>query len=139
MFFLLQVILGAGDTLGPVIQAPNQTSIDDNSSVPQTQKVCSGGTRWKELGHLRQVFKANGYPETNVNRNLRARPTPRISTQTSQTPPKLLPYIPGLSERIEKMCRPLGVKTVSRSRCTLRSSLVHVKQPREDKRKKGVI
>ena len=125
--------------MGPVIQAPNQTSIDDNSSVPQTQKVCSGGTRWKELGHLRQVFKANGYPETVVNRNLRARPTPRISTQTSQTPPKLLPYIPGLSERIEKMCRPLGVKTVSRSRCTLRSSLVHVKQPREDKRKKGVI
>ena len=96
---------------------------------------------WKELGHLRQVFKANGYPETVVNRNLRARPTPRISTQTSQTSPKLLllPYIPGISERIEKTCRPLGVKTVSRSKCTLRSSLVHVKQPREDKRKKGVI
>ena len=36
------------------------------------------------------------------------------------------------------MCRPLGVKTVCRSGCTLRSSLVHVKQPREDKRKKGV-
>ena len=37
------------------------------------------------------------------------------------------------------MCRPLGVKTVCRSRCTLRSSLVHVKQPREEKKKKGVI
>ena len=100
----------------------------------------SGGTRWKELGHLRQVFKVNGYPETVVNRNLRTRPTPSTSNQTSQTPPKLLllPYIPELSESIE-MCRPLGVKTFSRSSCTLRSSLVHVKQPREDKRKKGVI
>ena len=104
----------------------------------RAEKVCSGGTRWKELGHLRQVFKANDYPETVVNRNLRTRPTPRISTQTSQTPPKLLllTYITELSERIDKMCRPLGVKTVSRSRCTLRSSLVHVKHPREDKRKK---
>ena len=76
-----------------------------------------------------------------MNRNLRARPTLSISNQTSQTPPKLrlLPYIPKLSERIEKMCRPLGVKTACRSRCTLRSPLLHVKQPREDKRKKGVI
>ena len=107
----------------------------------RAEKICSGGTRWKELGHLRQVFKANAYPVTVVNRNLRARPTLSISTQTSQTSPKLLllPYIPKLSERIEKMCWPLGVKTVSRSRCTLRSSLVHVKQPREDNRKKGVI
>ena len=72
----------------------------------RVEKVCSGGTRWKELGHLRQFFKANGYPETMVNRNLRTLPTPSISTQTSQTPPKLLllPYIPELSERIEKMC-----------------------------------
>ena len=84
----------------------------------RAEKVCSGGTRWKELGHLRQVFNANAYPETVVNRNLRARPTPRISTQTSQTSPKLLllPYIPGISERIEKTCQPLGVKTISRSK-----------------------
>ena len=72
----------------------------------RAEKGCSGGTGWKELKHLRQVFKANGYPETVVNRNLRTRPTPSISTQTSQTPPKLLllPYIPELSERIETMC-----------------------------------
>ena len=97
--------------------------------------------KWKELGHLRQVFKANGYPETMVNRSLRTQSTSSNSTQTSQALPKLLllPYVPELSERIEKMCRPLGVKTVCRSRCTLRSSLVHVKQPREDKKKKGVI
>ena len=28
VFFLLQVILGAGVTMGPVIQAPDQTSLD---------------------------------------------------------------------------------------------------------------
>ena len=72
----------------------------------RAEQACSGSIRWKELGHLRQVFKVNGYPETVVNMNYRTRPTPSISTQTSQTLPKLLllPYIPGLSERIEKMC-----------------------------------
>ena len=107
----------------------------------RAEKTCSGGTKWKELGHLREVFKANGYPETMVNRSLRTRSISSNSTQASQALSKLLllPYVPELSERIEKMCRPLGVKTVCRSRCTLRSSLVHVKQPREDKKKKGVI
>ena len=57
------------------------------------------------------------------------------SLEAMPTHPKLLllPYIMELSERIEKMCRPLGVKSVSRSRCTLWSSLVHVKQSREDR------
>ena len=38
-------------------------------------------------------------------------------------PPKLLhlPYVKGVSERIEKMCRLLGVKTVMKTADTLRS------------------
>ena len=97
--------------------------------------------RWPEIRHLRQVFKTNGYPETMVKRNLRARPTPTNFSQTSQPAPKLLllPYVPGLSERIKRVCQPLRVKTVCRSRGTLRSALVRVKQPREDRKKKGVI
>ena len=107
----------------------------------RAEKVCDGSTRWPEIGHLRQVFKANGYPDAVVKKNLRARPTPANSSQTNQPAPKLLrlPYIPELSERIERVCRPLGVKTVCKSRGTLRNSLVRVKQPREDKKKKGVI
>ena len=45
----------------------------------------------------------------------------------------------GVSEQIEKMCKPLGVKTVTSSRSTLRSSLVKVKQPRPDRKKQGVV
>ena len=107
----------------------------------RAENVCNGSMRWSEIRHLREVFKANGYPETVVKRNLRARPTPTNSSRTSQPAPKLLllPYVPGLSERIERVCLPLGVKTVCRSRGTLRSALVRVKQPREDRKKKGVI
>ena len=59
----------------------------------------------------------------------------------SQTPPKLLylPYVKGVSEHIEKMCRPLGMRTVIKSASTLRSSLVKVKQARPDRKKKGVV
>ena len=73
----------------------------------RAEMVCSGGTRWKELGHLRQVFKANGYPETVVNRNLRARPTPRISTQTSQTPPSSCSY-PTSQDSVKGLRRCVG-------------------------------
>ena len=38
-----------------------------------------------------------------------------------------LPYIKGLSERIGRMCRPLGIHTTFTSRNTLRKSLTKVK------------
>ena len=37
------------------------------------------------------------------------------------------------------MYKPLGVKTVTSSRSTLRSSLVKVEQPRPNRKKKGVV
>ena len=48
-------------------------------------------------------------------------------------------YVRGVSERIEKMCRPLKVRTVMKSASTLRSSLVKVKHIRPDRKKKGVV
>ena len=49
----------------------------------------------------------------------------------------LLPYVRGFSEQIEKMCRPLGVRTVMKSTSTLRSSIVKVKQARPDMKEEG--
>ena len=108
----------------------------------RAEKVCDDSTRWQEINHLQRVFKANGYPNAVVKRNLRPRPRPTSTTEppTDETPPKLfLPYISGISERIDRICRPLGIKTVYKSNNTLRSALVNVKQPREDKKKKGVV
>ena len=86
---------------------------------------------------------ANGYPGAVVKNNLRGRTTPNLTTVETESPPKLLhiPYVKGVSERIERMCKPLGVKTVASSRSTLRSSLVKVRQPRPDRnsKKKGVV
>ena len=103
--------------------------------------MCEEGKRWQEIQHLRQVFRANGYPEPEVKNNLRGRPTPSNTTMKTETPPKLLhlPYVKGVSERIEKLCRPLGLKTVMKTAGTLRSRLVKVKQARPSSKKKGVI
>ena len=105
------------------------------------EKVCGELKRWQEIQHIKQAFMANGYPGAVVKDSLKGRTTPTTTTVESETPPKFLhiPYIKGVSERIEKICKPLGVKTVTSSRSTLRSSLVNVKQPRPDRKKKGVV
>ena len=40
-----------------------------------------------EIQHLRQVFRANGYPEPVVKNNLRGRPTPSNAIMESEMPP----------------------------------------------------
>ena len=94
-----------------------------------------------QIQHLRQVFRANGYLEPVVKNNLRGRPTPSNTIMESEMPPKLLhlPYVKGVSEQIEKMCRPLGVKTVMKTVDTHRSRVVKAKQAMPNSTKKGVI
>ena len=85
------------------------------------------------------MFSANGYPEPVVKNNLRGTPTSSSTTMESETPPELLhlPYVKGVSELIERMCRPLGVRTVMKT--ANRSQLVKVKQAIPNSKKKGVI
>lgn len=83
----------------------------------RAEKICDDEKRWQEIQHLRQVLRANGYPESVVKSNLRCRLTPTNVTMESQTPSKLLhlQYVKGNSECIERMCRPLEVNTVMKS------------------------
>ena len=117
------------------------------------REVCpAGGATWldvqschrfpsSQIQHLRQVFRANGYLEPVVKNNLRGRPTPSNTIMESEMPPELLhlPYVKGVSEQIEKMCRPLGVKTVMKTADTHRSRVVKAKQAMPNSTKKGVI
>ena len=62
----------------------------------RTKKVCDGNTKCQEIKHLRQVFRDNGYPEAVVEGLLPNQPgTPKLL---------LILYIPGLSERFERVC-----------------------------------
>ena len=66
------------------------------------------------------------------------------STRTAeqeQTTPKFLhlPYVRGVSERIERKCRRLGIRTTFKSKGTLREALVQTKDPQPEWKKKGVV
>ena len=88
------------------------------------------------------MFHSNGYPKTLVRRVLSRIPTSNtVDAETDDTEgPKLLclPYIQGVSEKIERGCRQLGVQAVFKSRNKLRQSLMRVKTPINEDWRKGV-
>ena len=109
----------------------------------RAHNLCRDSSVDGELTHLTRIFESNGYPTSFVRRVLNQPPT-RNNGSTCKTEegeeskPKVLylPYIRGVSERIERGCRNLGVRTVFKSRNTLRQTLMNVKSrtPRECKR-----
>ena len=60
--------------------------------------------------------------------------------QTHRDPPKILctPYIRGLSEKIAKVCAPLGVKPVFRPKRDLKRELIQVKNRTPEQKQTGV-
>ena len=112
----------------------------------RAETVCDTTRLSGELNHLKQVFRANGYPTRTINHNLKNHPTPEPPTHTEQeqttkteeqeqtiqtedqertTPIFLhLPYVKGVSERIERKCRNLGIRTTFKSKGNLREALV---------------
>ena len=75
--------------------------------------------------HVQKVFIANGYPKQAVVKKRRKR---RDGCQSGWPRARVfLPYIKGMSEKISRACKPLGVQTVFTFRNTLRKSLTKVK------------
>ena len=106
--------------------------------------VCDGKSKPTELKHLKRVFMANGYPKRLTEHTLRHHTTRNQPTQqdtTSESNKKLLflPYIRGVSEKIERICFHLGVKVISKSQDTLRQSLMKVKATRPEEKQRGVV
>ena len=66
----------------------------------RAEKVCEEGKQWWEIQHLRQMFRANSYPEPVVKNNLRGRPTLSNTTMESETPPQA--PSPSLYQRSER-------------------------------------
>ena len=109
----------------------------------RAQQVCDAHSRSKEMEHLGMVFQKNGFPKELVQKTL-YKPSSQGTrdkdnhTLPEEERPKVLctPYVRGLSERIDKVSRPLGVKTVFKPMQTLRQTLTKVKTeiPKEKRR-----
>ena len=109
--------------------------------------MCDDHNRSKEMEHLETVFQKNGFPEELVQKTLYkpssqgTRDNDNYSPPEEEERPKVLctPYVHGLSERIEKVCRPLAVKAVFKPMQTLRQTLTKVKTEVPKERKKAVV
>ena len=96
------------------------------------RSICHPTKMQQKMDHLNQVFQVNGFPENLVKKTLTTHPPPLPETsepeQQDETPKILCtPYIKGLSEKIAKVCGPLGVKHVFRPKKTLKRELMQVK------------
>ena len=103
--------------------------------------ICSNTHIRKELDHLSDVFLTNGYPPRVIHNTLNRQ------KKTTTTPPSddpkpatlYLPYIKGVSEKIEKQVKPLNIRTVFSTRSTLGSHLTAVKSKIARDCIKGVV
>ena len=106
----------------------------------RANNICTTESKTKELNHLKKVFKQNGYPNGVIQRALHRpnRLEPRAEENT-ESKKLFLPYVKGVSERIEKVCRQLNIKTVFKSNGTLRQTLMRVKNKRPEELRRGVV
>lgn len=115
----------------------------------RAHKICDTSERGKELSHHSKVFQMNGYPKPLVRRTLSRTPLSSsekegvgdnvdddVNAETERPKILCLPYIKGVSERIEQSCRQLAV---FKSGHKLRKSLMRVKTAVKDEEKKGVV
>ena len=94
------------------------------------------GIRKKEMDHLTETFKRNGYPSRVIdhkpkhqNEQPKEKPTATVS----------LPYSRGLSEKIRRICGRYNIRTVFRSDTTLRRTLTKVRPPTPKEHTKNCI
>lgn len=94
-------------------------------------------TYHQEMTRLKNTLRRNNYPDSilSTKGNNRVR-----EENDSQKPPTVcLPYMRGVSEKIQKVCAPYNIRTVFKSESTLRRHLVRVKPPIEKNQTKNCI
>ena len=100
---------------------------------------------WIMNWHTLRVFESNGYPSVFVRWVLDQPPTrnngsaDKIEEEESKPQVLYLPYVQGVSEKIECGCRNLGVRTVFKSRHTFRQTLINVKSRTPKECKRGAV
>ena len=90
---------------------------------------CDTDAYQEEMISLRHNLYRNNYPDhiTSAPRNLDR----RIEDNTRKLTTVCLPHVKGLAERIQKMCSPYDIRTVSTSGSTLQRYLFRIKPPTE--------
>ena len=89
--------------------------------------------------HFKQLWTTYQPKEDTAHNHVYYVYTSDSSNTSKESKLLFLPYVKGVSERIERGCRKLGVRTAFKSRHTLRESLMKVKNVRPIDLKKGAV
>ena len=106
--------------------------------------LCSDASSLKEeRAKIRDIFAANGYPESYVKKAMKPKERARVEAQQEDAGRDrdvyaAFPYVPGVSEKIAKILGKKGIRVAHTSK-RLRSSLVRAKDPIDKEKKKGTI
>ena len=96
----------------------------------RAHNICDPEFREQESHRPGDVFQANGFPARLVKKTLSAPPeVPCLPPSPTQPPQKILciPYVCGVSEKVKRICTPLSIRTVFTPACTLKRTLMKVK------------
>ena len=94
--------------------------------VKRALRICDRTSKQIEMEHLARVFEANGFQDKLIRQALSRTPTQKDHEYQPEEEPQRrlhIPYVRGLSERLEKACASPGVKASS----SLKQLLVRVK------------
>ena len=99
-------------------------------------RICDSNNLSEEIQHLHRTFQSNSFPDKMLNHILNNRPTnisqssqPVTLTRPEEKKILCLPYVRGLTENIDRVCRNIksvNVKLISRTHRTIRQTLVTV-------------
>ncbi|MDA8010189.1 MAG: GIY-YIG nuclease family protein, partial [Alphaproteobacteria bacterium] len=99
----------------------------------------SGVERVQEEKQIVEALQENGYPPSFVHKHSHPRRPRREMDDQKPRTTLTLPYIAGLSEAVRRILAPLEIKVAFRPQSTLRSLLVHPKDPVPMDQRKGVV
>ena len=97
----------------------------------KARRICQDDNRKEELLHIQDTFLKKGYLKHVISKNLNKKPKKQETTPdagevdgATKRPCLFLPYVQGLSEKIQIACRKLEIRTIFKSAWgTLRSVL----------------
>ncbi len=112
--------------------------------IPVTTRardLCSDDSkRQAKLNKLHKIFRANGYPDRFIEKAIAPNPTAAADMTTAEPPAYVsVPYVKGVSERIQRVLAPLNIRVAHQSKPTLKNLLVKIKDPIPAQDQKGVV
>ena len=110
--------------------------------------VTEEGDRLEEEHHVKQVLRTCKYPDwaiQRVEKQLTEKKEGAVKPKPDRTQEKesrgmvVLPYVKGVTERVQRTMRKHGIQTPARPHRTLRQMLVHPKDKLQDSQKCGTV